>query len=124
MKNKFLLLIALLLPLNLFAGSSYTTRYPAAKYTIAYSSNNVSTSAWTQIASSLPQPITHLEIFDSSGQILQIGVGASGSESGIFYVMPGGNGPMDINIDSGTRLSIKAVSATANAGNLVINAYY
>ena len=35
--------------------------------------------------------------------------------------IPGGNGVEKLNIPAGTRLSVKAISATANVGELTIN---
>lgn len=97
--------------------------YPVAQITNNYSSVNVTTSAWTQLVASTSQSIKKLEIFDSSGQTLQIGVGAAGSEVSQIYIIPGGNGVISIGIPQGSRISIKAVSANATAGNLYINAY-
>lgn len=88
-----------------------------------YSSTNVTTGAWVQLVASLASAVNMIEIFDSSGQTLELGIGAPASETRLILVFPGGNGQVPVSIGSGTRLSIRAVSATANAGELDINLY-
>ena len=88
-----------------------------------YSTTNVTTSAYTQLIASTSGITNVMEIFDSSGQTLKIAFGASGSEVDQFIVTPGGNGRITIFIAAGTRISIKALSATASAGEVDINLY-
>lgn len=88
-----------------------------------YSSVNVTTAAYVELVASLTSTANYIEIFDSSGQTLVIAFGAAASEVDQFNVFPGGNGPIPINIPAGTRVSIKAVSATANVGEIDINFY-
>jgi hypothetical protein len=91
---------------------------------LEYSSTNVTTGAWTQLLASVgATAIKEIEIFDSSGEILELAFGAAGSESVKSYIIPGGNGRIPLQIPAGTRLSIKAVSATANSGVIVVNLY-
>ena len=97
---------------------------PLAHARVVYSSTNVTTSAYVQLLAATPNvPVNTLEIFDSSGQTLVIATGASGSEVDAFYVFPGGNGPTRVSIPPNTRLSIKAVTATASSGELDLNVY-
>lgn len=86
-----------------------------------YSSVNVTSGAWVQLVASLGSDVNALDLFDSSGQTLEIGTGAAASEVRLFLVYPGGNGQLPVRIASGTRVSIRAVSATANAGEIDIN---
>lgn len=86
-----------------------------------YSSVNVTTSAYVTLVNSTSLDINQIDIFDSSGQTLVIATGGVSSEVDQFYVFPGGNGPVPIHIAAGTRLSIKAVSATANSGSIALN---
>lgn len=86
-----------------------------------YTSTSVTTGAYVQLIASTSADISKMQIFDSSGQTLVIATGAAASEVDKFYVFPGGNGDIDVNIPSGTRISIKAVSATADAGEIAIN---
>lgn len=91
---------------------------------LVYSSTNVTTTAWVELLASVgASSIKELEIFDSSGETLELGIGASGSEVSKSYVFPGGNGRIPLQIAALSRLSVKAVSATANSGELIINLY-
>jgi len=91
---------------------------------LVYSSTNVTTGAWTQLLASVgATAIKEIEIFDSSGETLELGLGAAGSETSSSFIIPGGNGRIPLQIPAGTRLSIKAVSATANSGEIVVNLY-
>lgn len=86
-----------------------------------YSSVNVTTSAYVQLIASTADVVNQINIFDSSGQTLVLAVGGSGSEVDQIYITPGGNGTMNLGIPSGSRVSVKAVSATANVGELDIS---
>jgi hypothetical protein len=86
-----------------------------------YSSVNVTTSAYTQLVSSTGSSVSRMDIFDSSGQTLVLATGAAASEVDKFYIFPGGNGQVPISIPSGTRISIKAISANATVGEIDIN---
>lgn len=88
-----------------------------------YSSSNVTTAAWSELIASMPADVISLEIFDSSGQTLKLGVGSSGSEVDLVLVFPGGNGMIPLEILAGARLAIKAVSANATEGEICINLY-
>lgn len=88
-----------------------------------YTSTSVTTSVYVQLVASLAAACTEIEIFDSSGQTLVLATGAASSESDKVYVIPGGNGRIPLAIAASTRVSIKAVSATASAGEIVINFY-
>lgn len=111
------------LKVSVVSGSS-TTLSPKNKIRLVYSSTNVTTGAWVELLSSVgASEIKEIEIFDSSGETLELGLGAAGSEISQIYVFPGGNGKIPMQIAAGTRLSIRAVSATANSGEIVINLY-
>ena len=86
-----------------------------------YSSVNVTTAAYVELIASTSVACKQLEIFDSSGQLLILALGAAASEVDKLYILPGGNGQVICNIPAGTRVSIKAVSASATAGYLAIN---
>lgn len=96
----------------------------ANRVRLVYSATNVTTGAWVELLSSVgAADIKEIEIFDSSGETLELGVGAAASEVSKAYVVPGGNGRIPLQITAGTRLAIQAVSATANSGEIVINLY-
>ncbi len=90
-----------------------------------YSTGNVTTAAYTQLiaAASVTSQANQVEIFDSSGQVMIIAFGGAGSEVDQFYVTPGGNGMIRVKVPVSTRVSIKAKTATANAGLITVNLY-
>ncbi len=88
-----------------------------------YSSVNVTTAAYVELIASTGSEINQLEIFDSSGETLKLALGAAASEVDLLLVTPGGNGIIPVNIPAGTRVSIRAVSATASVGEIDINFY-
>lgn len=86
-----------------------------------YTSTSVTTAAYVQLIASTAAAISELYIFDSSGQTLVLATGAAASEVDQIYITPGGNGVVPLAIAAGVRVSIKAVSATANVGEIDIN---
>jgi hypothetical protein len=100
------------------AGKAY-----AASARNNYASVNVTTSAWTQLIASTAAAATEIEIFDSSGETLELGIGAAASESRIAIIIPGGNGRIPVAVASGSRLSVRAISANATVGEICINLY-
>lgn len=91
---------------------------------LVYSSTNVTTGAWVQLLASVgATAVKEIEIFDSSGETLELGIGAAASEVSKSYVFPGGNGRIPMQIAANARLAIRAVSATANVGEIVVNLY-
>ena len=88
-----------------------------------YTATSVTTAAYVELVASLTSAATEIEIFDSSGQTLALATGAAASEVNQMYIFPGGNGRVPLAIAASTRVSIKAISATASVGELVINFY-
>lgn len=88
-----------------------------------YSSVNVTTAAFVQLVASTTSATNVVEIFDSSGQTMAFATGAAASEVIQFYIFPGGNGRVPYQIAAGTRISIKAISASATSGEIDINFY-
>jgi hypothetical protein len=109
------------------SGSVTVTLSTAAK-TMAYKDRhdyvvNVTTAAYTELIAATAAAINVLNIFDSSGQTMILATGAAASEVDLLFIPPGGfNAPMEIAIAAGTRLSIKALSANATSGEIVLNA--
>lgn len=95
----------------------------SAPYRNNYASVNVTTGAYVQLVNSTPFDTEVMEIFDSSGRTLALATGGSGSEIDQFYIFPGGNGRINKHVAAGTRISIKAISANATAGEIVLNIY-
>jgi hypothetical protein len=88
-----------------------------------YSVTNVTTAAYVQLVASTAAAISYLDIFDSSGETMVFAVGAAAAEVDQFYIYPGGNGKIELTIPIASRLSVKAVSATASVGELDINCF-
>lgn len=111
------------------SGSVSVTNLPVAlnyvgRVRLVYSVTNVTTGAWVELLSTVgATAIKEIEIFDSSGETLELGIGAAASEVSKSYVFPGGNGRIPMQIAANARLAIRAVSATANSGEIIINLY-
>lgn len=90
---------------------------------LSYTSTNVTTAAYTQLIASTSAAYNTVEIFDSSGQTLKLAIGGAGSEVDQFIIFPGGNGRLPFTVPSGSRISVKALSNTANVGEIDINFY-
>lgn len=112
------------LAVRLSNGSAFTTQTAGRSKVdlITYDhATPVTTSAYTQIIASTSGTINQLHIFDSSGEGLILATGAAASEVNVAYIPPGGlNAALDLAIPSGTRLSIKALTAATASGNLMI----
>lgn len=88
-----------------------------------YADQNVDTSAWVELVAALPKTCQLLEIFDSSGQSLSLGLGESGQENQLFIITPGGNNQLPIFLPTLSRISLKAISGNATEGEIIINFY-
>lgn len=88
-----------------------------------YASTNVTTSAFVTILASLPADATKVEIFDSSGQTLQLQYSPPSGNPQSFDILPGGNGQVTVKIPLGSAIALKALSANATAGEFTVNFY-
>lgn len=90
---------------------------------IDFSSTNVGNAAYVQLIADVGgTAIKKMQIFMSSGEPLYIAVGAAASEVNQGYIIPGGNGFVDLEIAANSRVSVKAVNAvTVNSGDLLVN---
>lgn len=88
-----------------------------------YTSTSITTAAYTQLIASTTSATHEIEIFDSSGQALYLATGGAGSEVNQIVIFPGGNSRIKLSIPAGTRISAKAITATASTGFLAINLY-
>jgi hypothetical protein len=88
-----------------------------------YTGTPVTTGAYVQLIASTASAIRRIEIFDSSGETLVLATGAPASEVEQLYIVPGGNGVLLFDIPAGARVAIKAVSANAVCGEIVLNCY-
>lgn len=102
-------------------GHSATGRSYADSARNAYASTNVTTGAWVQLIESTSKDVNVLFLFDSSGQTLELGVGKAGGEARVLIIPPGGiDGQVPLHIPSGSRVAVRAISATASVGELDI----
>ncbi len=88
-----------------------------------YGTVNVTTSAYVQVTASTSGAINRLYIADTSGSAIILATGGAGAESDQLYIGPGGSdAPYELNIPSGTRVSIKALDVSATSGQIIITA--
>ena len=99
---------------------------PLMTVRLGYSTTNVTTGSWVQLVSSLPNFVRKVQVFDSSGQVMRLGLGATTSAVAMpWVIMPGGQSDMiPMMAAAGQSLDIEAVSGTANAGEIDLNLYY
>lgn len=88
-----------------------------------YVASPVTSASYVQLVASTIADVNKVEIFDSSGEVIILAVGAAASEVEQLLIFPGGNGSVDLYIPYGSRISIKAKNTTANSGFLAINLY-
>lgn len=82
----------------------------------------VSTSTWLELFSSSTAKVTMVEVFSSSGEVELLATGASGSETILFRVIPGGGGYGIIQIDASTRICYRPEAIVPGANSeLIIN---
>jgi hypothetical protein len=85
-----------------------------------YVSTPVTTAAYVQLVAATTATAQKLQIFDSSGETLYLATGAAGAEVDQLMITPGGL-EIEYAIAAGSRISIKAISANASVGEIVIN---
>lgn len=101
---------------------SKQTYAPRARARIDFGSTNVTSGAWVELISTVGvTAIKRVQVFMSQGNALELAFGAAASEVAQIYLFPGGNEVFEMDIPAGTRLSVKAVSSTANSGELLVN---
>jgi hypothetical protein len=106
----------------LISTTAFAQTIPTLTDRIVYSSTNVGTSSWVQIFASTTYTVGNLCAADSSGQTMEIGVGSAGNEVR-YLLLPAGGGCFPRSLNAGVRVSIRAVSATANSGELDMNLF-
>lgn len=87
------------------------------------SSTNITTGAYVELIASTSGTTKEIEILDTGGRFFYLATGAAASETDLLLIPPGGNGRIPVEIASGTRISIKAIDGTANAGFTGVNLY-
>ena|SRR6056297_1956950 len=93
----------------------------SAAFFFDYSTDlSVSTSAYSEVIASTSDAVTRVNIFDSSGEIIELALGSSGSETRKM-IIPAGGISSSILIPGGSRISIKSLTSDVTTGFLVIN---
>lgn len=85
-----------------------------------YGTTPVTTTAFVELIHSAANPTNWAIVFDSSGQTLGLYTGQVGAEVLQAIIPPGGD-TLPFPCAAGSRVSIKALSADATAGELDIN---
>lgn len=95
----------------------------SASLNVATGQNPVATNAYTEFLASLSEPVSAVEIWNSSGKILTLALGAAGQEVDQEYtILPGGTvEALPIPIAKGSRIALKAVDATTTTGYIIMN---
>lgn len=88
----------------------------------SYTATNVTTAAYVTLSASTPVSSSNLVIIDTSTQLMKLAVGAAGFEVDIC-AFQGNGSPISIPayILAGSRLSLKAISASATSGFNVVS---
>jgi hypothetical protein len=86
-----------------------------------YGTTAVTTAAWVELIAATAGVVNLIQVFDSSGNLMELGVGAAAAESRIALVFPGGLPPTELAIPAGSRLSVRAVSANSNTAGTELN---
>jgi hypothetical protein len=105
-------------------------RTPVSKgrYTItaATAGTHILTSAWKELVSSMEKACDAVEILNSTGRVLLIGVGAAASEvEQNWYLMPSSEPHLvPLTLSKGDRISAKAVGADADETSQIVFNFY
>lgn len=88
-----------------------------------FSANNVSSSGYTELMSTVgSNTVRKMTVFMSTGTPIILAVGAAGSEVDKFLIPPGGlDGPIEVTIPNGTRLSLKSIGSSVTSGQMIVN---
>lgn len=88
--------------------------------TFSYAGTNVTTGAYVTFIASTAIPITEILATDTSGALVKLAVGVAGSEVDLTQMPVSGTVVIPIQsvslVPVGSRISLKAVSATASTG--------
>jgi len=98
-----------------------------AHFRIDTSSTNITTAAFVELAAAtaLLQTCKGLMVQNNTSSALTLARGVAGSEVNYITIPPGGfEGIVDVFIGTSTRLSLRAVSANATAGEVIIQCYF
>jgi hypothetical protein len=87
----------------------------------AYGSGNVTTSAYTTLIAATAVSCGRIAISDTSTKLLKLAIGDADSEIDICQCPVSGIVVIPVYIPAGSRISIKAIDATATTGYNVVS---
>lgn len=106
---------------SVITSTASTVPYVTSTRTV-HSITPVTLATWVQLVASTSAAINRLTCFSSSGSVLELGVGAAGSETRTLLLPPGGfDAVINLNIPVGSRISVRAVDVSATSGELQHN---
>lgn len=116
---------SILLLITLIASSfAYAAANHANVLSLNAATTNVTTSAYVQLVASSPVATTNIVVSNSTGQVLVIAFGASGSEIDQIAVAPT-TGLVNLDLGSilpaGSRVSVEALGASATTGFVTVS---
>lgn len=106
---------------------SFESGNPTQRLSLAYASTNVGPTTWVEVGT-LSNSAKVVEIFDSGGKAMEIKMDSTaGTADGNvpMFIMPGGNGRINLNLDAGPKLYVRCAEAatTVSSGLLLINIF-
>lgn len=89
----------------------------------AYATTNATTTAYTTLVTATAIPFTTFFVCDTSGKFIKLATGAAGSEVDLIGAPVSGCVQIETGklISVGTRISFKAMDATASTGGLMLS---
>jgi hypothetical protein len=115
-------------PLNPVLPTAVTFSYPEGLSTVNTAINNngsinITTGSYVQLIASTSGESKQVEIMETGGRWYYLATGAAGFEVNRAIIPPGGNGVINLKINSATRVSVIAIDGTASSGYLGVNLY-
>jgi hypothetical protein len=88
--------------------------------TLNISYTNLTTSYYEAVAS-LADDISKIAIYDTSGETIELAIGASGAEVVRLTIGPGCDQQLDVALSIGDRIAVRTVGSNATSGSLILN---
>lgn len=108
---------------------SWESGNPTQRLRVNYASTSVGDTTWVLVGN-VTASAKIAEIYDSGTKAMELGIGATaGTVSAIpMYVMPGGNGRINLNLDgggTGNNLYIRCIEtgSTVSTGQFLMNIF-
>lgn len=115
--------IILALIFFVFSSFAFAAANHNAVLSINTASSNISTSAYTQLTASTPQPVSKMIIANGTTSIIRVATGASGSEVDLLAI--GGSATINLQLNNiiagSTRIALEAVDSAATSGYITVS---